>query len=1371
MIGSLLESFAFGSVVILLATATVTWILRQQSAAVLHRTWTLGLLGCLLAPLVTFVSPTWELSVLPAEFSNAKTTAAETSRSTRLVDGGATSWRPQLPARSLGNLNAVQQQVAVEAESESSELDATEVNAATLSPESSPSSSRTISFSKIIVWTWASVWILLGVRWLIQWVQVRRMLGRCQPLDDPRWQALHDEVCVLLGVRREVKLRSAPDATTPLVAGIFKPQLVLPARAVGWDDDRAKMVLVHELAHVNRNDLLTHAIGCVACAVNWFNPLVWYARRQMQTLREIACDDQVVTHCHQSADYADTLLEVARTYRPCRLTMAVAMARTSKVEDRIMAVLDSARNRADVNRRLALSLIALFGVLVCVTGSLQLKAIAQESSATTPSLAVTSTEQAQEQEEDTKSDAEKIRKMRIRVLDEKGEPLADATVARSVWEVEHTGKFPHKEYQTNNQGEVDIELPQQMRILRLWPSKQKYAGQFLNFAQGTHQNGKQIPDNYTFQLQPASRLSGVVVDANEAPIVGAKVSVSIANNGEQGLPGPNPKPKPKPNSSLAYGEDAVVTNQEGRWEILNAPGYKANVDYKFNLGITHPDFSGHRRWNEHKQEEGVPTAKLRDGTAKIVLIRGLKIRGTVRNSSGEPVTKGLVVWSDDPYLGQAPLYGSGVYEAQISEEGVYESLPLNPGNYPVTVLAPGYAPQRTNVELKTSSQTLDFQLKAGNRIELQFVDSAGDPVPNASVSIGKWRSVEAIYNHDHSNVPDSSIPRKADASGRYVWDWAPEDAVSYLIHRKGFASQEMGLVARAEPHVIEMNPQLKIYGNVTDRVTGKPIDNLSVVPVKAYRPDFYSTNFQNAIEGNNGKYELQIGNYGERASHRYWVRIEAEGYRTAFSTKSVAVGDVPLKEDFALEPAPAAIAKVIAADGKPATKFTVAVGTATTSPMFSPDSVDSGFSIAFDNEIEGEFQLPATFERRLIRVFNDDGFAEIAQAIDEPLGTIRLQPWAKLSGRLMQGEKAIANETVSFWPITNRGLTDARFQDSFHATADANGNFQFDRLPPTRGSVMAYLGPWNDSPLSSSQAIPINLKPGENKKIVLGQDGTTVVGKVVAKGRDNAGLSKQWSLNYLISRKTGMSLPPGERPFEIGPDQPLDVGVLHSDDFDNWLDTKERFFVKLADDGALKIDGVPAGEYDLVIQLYEEPVGCLVETIGEKIVPVIVSGETKESTAYDIGDMEVECRKGPRIGSDMRAFEFVDADGRQRYVDDMNGQLVLLHIWASWCDPCLQAMPNVQAAVQRHSKSPLAVVGVNIDEDASQAKELAEAGGWDWAMNYVGADSDIARQLAVSTAPAYYLIGRDGKLLMSSSKWEEVQNRLDATLAEAAAGP
>jgi thiol-disulfide isomerase/thioredoxin len=194
----------------------------------------------------------------------------------------------------------------------------------------------------------------------------------------------------------------------------------------------------------------------------------------------------------------------------------------------------------------------------------------------------------------------------------------------------------------------------------------------------------------------------------------------------------------------------------------------------------------------------------------------------------------------------------------------------------------------------------------------------------------------------------------------------------------------------------------------------------------------------------------------------------------------------------------------------------------------------------------------------------------------------------------------------------------------------------------------------------------------------------------------------------------------------------------------------------------MQIHGVEPGEYDLVIQLYEQPAGCLVETIGEKVMPLSITAEQTSSGVVQIGDVEVECRTGPRVGSDMRAFQFADADGQIRNVDDLGGRYVLLHAWATWCVPCMQSMPNLKSTVEQFSEKPLTVVGLNLDEDATAAKATAEREALNWAQNYLGADSDLMRQLAISSVPAYYLIGPDGKLVGSASEWEQIEELLKA---------
>ena len=74
----------------------------------------------------------------------------------------------------------------------------------------------------------------------------------------------------------------------PFAAGIFRATVVLPAECDDWTPERRSAVLIHELGHAARRDLLGHTRGRIACALYWFHPLVWSAARQLRADRNSA---------------------------------------------------------------------------------------------------------------------------------------------------------------------------------------------------------------------------------------------------------------------------------------------------------------------------------------------------------------------------------------------------------------------------------------------------------------------------------------------------------------------------------------------------------------------------------------------------------------------------------------------------------------------------------------------------------------------------------------------------------------------------------------------------------------------------------------------------------------------------------------------------------------------------------------------------------------------------------------------------------------------------------------------------------------------------------------------------------------------------
>jgi len=412
---------------------------------------------------------------------------------------------------------------------------------------------------------------------------------------------------------------------------------------------------------------------------------------------------------------------------------------------------------------------------------------------------------------------------------------------------------------------------------------------------------------------------------------------------------------------------------------------------------------------------------------------------------------------------------------------------------------------------------------------------------------------------------------------------------------------------------------------------------------------------------------------------------------------------------------------------------------------------------------EGEFQIAATFEPTRIRAVHESGFAEIVRQPNEAIGTLTLQPWASVSGRLFQAGQPVADASISFKTVHDRKLGEPRFQDSFYTKTDAAGCFEFKQLPPIPGAVQAYLGPWEESPLTSSQAVSLDLQPGDRKTLSLGDTGATLTGTVVATGRGEAALNKNWSLNYLIRRDDGIPLPEDFPELSFDPAGSVQTSWVLDTNFYSWLRSRQHYFVKLSPEGQLQIGGVPPGDYDLVLRLYEQPAGCLVEAVGVKVIPVTVTAVDIKARTKDLGSIEVACRVGPRVGENMYAYKFTDTTGREHSIYDLKGRYVLLQVWASWCAPCLKSMPDIQATADQLAGKPITLVGLNIDQYPEDGEILVEKNKWNWAQNYLGDQSDMARQLAISSVPVYYLIGPDGLLKASATEWSDMKTTLKTT--------
>lgn len=202
----------------------------------------------------------------------------------------------------------------------------------------------------------------------------RRFARRCRalPLAPESARALVADVCRRLRVRRLPDVRLSDDSPAPYILGAVRPILVL-SRVQLVRPDELEAVILHEIAHLRRRDLMVRYLQWIAGTLLFFWPVVAWVNRRVDLAREHACDDWALRHGRLAAgDYARCLLRAMHPAAERRGAFAPAtMARSIKsVERRIEMIMD-AKNRGASLRFLGVPAVGGFAAwcLFVLTGA------------------------------------------------------------------------------------------------------------------------------------------------------------------------------------------------------------------------------------------------------------------------------------------------------------------------------------------------------------------------------------------------------------------------------------------------------------------------------------------------------------------------------------------------------------------------------------------------------------------------------------------------------------------------------------------------------------------------------------------------------------------------------------------------------------------------------------------------------------------------------------------------------------------------------------------------------------------------------------------------------------------------------------------
>lgn len=317
---------------LLALTGLVASGVSRFQAARRHLIWTLGLIAALLLLPLTSVSPKWAIEIARTPVSALRTpTVTETTLPPAATNGARSEGSPGVLAEGA------------------SAAPGTDVR-------------------RVLLLAWFAGTATFLVYTLIGHVALRLMARRGPFTSDAAWETRVRSAAQRLGMRTIPRVHVSDSVTIPLTFGFLRPVLLLPSAAHGWTEARKHVVLLHELAHIARRDALTQLFAALACAAYWFHPLVWFGATRMRVERERACDDLVVAAGTEPTEYASHLLDIATTARPLPANSfaALAMARPSQLEGRLLAILNQQRSIKPARPRSFPAVLA-FACVACIT--------------------------------------------------------------------------------------------------------------------------------------------------------------------------------------------------------------------------------------------------------------------------------------------------------------------------------------------------------------------------------------------------------------------------------------------------------------------------------------------------------------------------------------------------------------------------------------------------------------------------------------------------------------------------------------------------------------------------------------------------------------------------------------------------------------------------------------------------------------------------------------------------------------------------------------------------------------------------------------------------------------------------------------------
>jgi len=723
---------------------------RLRAPVYRHMVWFYCLIGTVALPAIWLHGPKLLLPVLPARAEVTEAPAPPQILPQR-VQASGTPASPQIRAELVTPLT--QEPPVAQAQNISPD-----------GPAPAPWVSM-VSWKVVVAGAWLVGFAIMLIRLAVGWQQLRRICRLATPIEP-------DELAADLS-RRRLGIRLTEHLQGPVCFGILRPVILLP-RQMHQDASSKdlRMVLTHELAHIDQRDCWVNLFQRLLEAVFFFHSLVWLASRQLTHERERICDNWVLARGVCVDDYMQLLSDIGeRILMKTRHLPSVALFEGGLLS-RVRSLLDPQHSRITrMTRRSAWTCALSFVLCFAALGTVRLGARPNPGASSMPATAAMLTSSGLSQAGDANDTSFRPQREYLgqserrpngdcslggRVIsDMTGEPVDNATVYLFYTpthdaifiDVASDGSFLFKDIAA---GEYMLRTIRTPGYQDTWYNPEDKNSSYPTFM--LHE--RELRTDILFKAKPACTISGIVLDEDGKPLSSKEVSIVVWQEKDE-----------TDSIGARFAIVAQTPGPVGEGGLYSIDGLDARPTYVMVID-----------WRAQDKDDPYPpcyypgTVDRNKATmvsfdnasvAENIDIRLQKrgeyaLEGTIADeSTGSPIAKALVVVHHvDMLFDRVTAY--------TDAQGHYRIDSLAPGEFLVHIDAKPFGFVRKRQPLTIDSQTkvsrLDFALKPGVSIRGKFVDAVGKEIevgptaygtahhdPHLNSQPGSWSGVRNRY--------------------------------------------------------------------------------------------------------------------------------------------------------------------------------------------------------------------------------------------------------------------------------------------------------------------------------------------------------------------------------------------------------------------------------------------------------------------------------------------------------------------------------------------------------------------------------------------------------------------------------------------------